>query len=372
MSDHHAHHRRKCRVLAIAAGFAAVFAPASLADVLTVPTDHPTIQAAVDAAANGDEVVVLPGVYSGGDPVVRIANKDVVLRSTAGAAATVIQGDGGRVMELLGTNAATVIEGFTIRNGYDPSDGGAGVLVQGGGPTFRECLFTNNSCGSLTAGDLGGGGMLIQASNPLIERCRFMNNNGGSGGKGGGIAMYASSPVILECRFESNQALPGYGGGLYIGGGSPLIERTLIRGNTATYGGGIRSEFSALTVRSSRISGNGGIFMNGIWTNCSQPPHPTVIDSWICGNAGSQITENPFGDCFGPVTGSIIANACPPCMPTDLDGSGVVGFDDLAILLADWNAGGASDLDLDGTVGFSDLVILLAAWDQWCVGDQIY
>ncbi len=53
-----------------------------------------------------------------------------------------------------------------------------------------------------------------------------------------------------------------------------------------------------------------------------------------------------------------------PASGADLDGNGVVGSGDLAILLAAWGpcAGCAADLDGDGVVGPSDLAILLAAW----------
>lgn len=47
----------------------------------------------------------------------------------------------------------------------------------------------------------------------------------------------------------------------------------------------------------------------------------------------------------------------------DLDGDGLVGPSDLAILLGAWGStGGPADLDGDGSVGASDLAILLGAW----------
>ena len=50
----------------------------------------------------------------------------------------------------------------------------------------------------------------------------------------------------------------------------------------------------------------------------------------------------------------------------DLDGDGVVGFQDLVALLALWGPCAdpcPADLNGDGDVGFSDLTQLLAAWD---------
>jgi hypothetical protein len=52
----------------------------------------------------------------------------------------------------------------------------------------------------------------------------------------------------------------------------------------------------------------------------------------------------------------------PPC-EGDLDGNGVVGNGDLALMLAAWRAGGTTgDLDGNGVVSGTDLGILLDLW----------
>jgi hypothetical protein len=54
-----------------------------------------------------------------------------------------------------------------------------------------------------------------------------------------------------------------------------------------------------------------------------------------------------------------------PLVLGDLNGDGVVGNIDLAILLGAWGSiGGPADLDGDGVVGNTDLAILLGAWSQ--------
>ncbi len=55
---------------------------------------------------------------------------------------------------------------------------------------------------------------------------------------------------------------------------------------------------------------------------------------------------------------------CGDTIPGDLDGDGVVGPADLAILLGQWGPcpGCIADLDGDGAVGAADLAILLGAW----------
>lgn len=72
---------------------------------------------------------------------------------------------------------------------------------------------------------------------------------------------------------------------------------------------------------------------------------------------------------FGPVPAIIVEGTFGggPGVPGDLNGDGVVGAADLAILLASWGACPAegdcpADLNGDGTVGAADLAILLASW----------
>lgn len=54
--------------------------------------------------------------------------------------------------------------------------------------------------------------------------------------------------------------------------------------------------------------------------------------------------------------------ACPPPCPADLNGDGLVGAADLAILLGAWGTPGPGDLDGDSSVGPADLGILLGEW----------
>ena len=50
--------------------------------------------------------------------------------------------------------------------------------------------------------------------------------------------------------------------------------------------------------------------------------------------------------------------------PGDVNGDGMINFEDLLILLASWGPcpGCRSDLDDDGMVGFTDLLQMLSLW----------
>src|SRR5262245_28165934 len=81
-----------------------------------VPADFQTIQAAINAAANGDTVIVAPGIYREN---INFRGKLITLRSDAGPDATTIDGGATDVVVTFSTGegASAVISGFTIRNG---------------------------------------------------------------------------------------------------------------------------------------------------------------------------------------------------------------------------------------------------------------
>ena len=98
--------------------------------------DFDNIQAAIDAASDGDEIVVMPGTYTGtGDYAVNMNGKAILLRSQNGAEDTIISGQGQRVVIHCGNNetASTIISGFKIIDGNS---------TFGGGNTMRDsCLI---------------------------------------------------------------------------------------------------------------------------------------------------------------------------------------------------------------------------------------
>ena len=60
-------------------------------DAVNVPGDFPTIQQAVDAAADGDTVCVAPGTWTG---QVSLEGRALTLVGGGGSAATILDGDG--------------------------------------------------------------------------------------------------------------------------------------------------------------------------------------------------------------------------------------------------------------------------------------
>jgi parallel beta-helix repeat protein len=242
---------------------------ASYAAVIHVPADQPTIQAAINAAQNGDTVVVAPGTYFEN---INFSGKAIRVTSSSGYALTIIDGIFNYQSVVTfdtGEGLHSVLDGFTIQHGSGVNYGG-GVSISNASPTVSHNLIKNNSCGP------GGGGVGLYFSSALIENNVISSNTLTlSGGNGGGIVVVGGAPQILGNTIENNTAPIGSGGGVMLmGESSPTLQNNIIHGNVAaglhpfTFGGGIyiESANNALLVQNliyNNIAGQGsGIYLS--------------------------------------------------------------------------------------------------------------
>lgn len=261
----------RCELLGVALGVSMVIS--AWADTLEVPAEFPTIQGAIDAAVDGDEVVVSPGTYL---EQIDLLGKAIVLRSTDGPDVTIIDAEqAGTVVTCEnGETPATVIEGFTITGGE--AFEGAGMRCIGASPTIRDTVFlANEAKGIYPETPKGGGIMIVGPASMLFERCRFelctaksTRNEGdviyGLGGGvyatdctlefascefvdnvageyGGGLRAENSSVTVSRCSFDRNQALRRSGGAIGVSGGGLICVASNFVDNRGAHGGAISS-----------------------------------------------------------------------------------------------------------------------------------
>ncbi|MEY2715233.1 MAG: hypothetical protein RIT24_1576 [Planctomycetota bacterium] len=171
------------------------------------------IQDAVNAAANGDTVLVYPGTYtSTNSEVVNLLGKAITLQASVvydvnvPATHATIDGQDARrcIVATLNETNQTVVRGLRIWRGR--ASAGGGMYVVNGSPRIEDCWFSSNVA---TGGVASGGGLRFLNSTSMIQDCFFQSNSAGA--EGGAIFNAGGAIVVSGCEFRGNTAPRGGG-----------------------------------------------------------------------------------------------------------------------------------------------------------------
>jgi len=283
--------------------------------IINVPSNYSTIQAAINAASNGDIIVVSPGVYN---ESINFNGKAITVTSinpsdTEIVRHTVIRavGQSSVVTFSSGESRQSVLKGFTLSGGYgtvNPSFGsriywGGGIYCCNSSPTIKDNIISSNIS---PKGDDGstygyGSGIACIGSGALISGNIITANDGYAGG---GISVYLGNARIISNLVFANSAI--IGGGAALLGGGEFINNTVVR-NMADNAGNVYAAFGMSTgqcvvfsnIISNATSGGGiclddpGAIKNIAYNNVWQNVGGNYIGVEDCNGLNGNISQDP-------------------------------------------------------------------------------
>ena len=260
-------------------------------DTIRVPSEHATIQAAINACTNGDLILIAQGVYNenlnANGKEFAIASEYILSCDTTDIYETVIQGGGGRGLSI-GLEEHIKVIGLTFTGCSE------GIYFQGNGPAawhydlyFSNLRLVGNS-------SFGIHGYLWRSGNYLLNS--HIANNGSHG-----VQMINKGALYIgECLIENNG-----GHGIYNRQCGFLATHSKILDNG---GDGVYSTYwgAGFTQNRCIIAGNGGDGIHSKNSGAQQVYNCTILNngqyglrgtvaaknSIIFGNAGVHLVDN--------------------------------------------------------------------------------
>ena len=273
-----------------------------------VPSEYTTIQDAVDAAPSGAIVLVAPGTYAPFD----FRSKQIVVRSAAGAATTIIDAAGlpmSAVVFGAGSPMQATLRGFTIRPG-------AGSFINPASPSYR-----------------GGGGCFLLDGSGQIEDCVFVGGASGCG-YGGGVWSTNGSIAVRRCSFESI-GVEHYGGAIAV---HPRFSSVTVSGEPE----GTRVLIEDCTIRNCSSFNVGGIDIRLFtdWTVGNMSGRVVVRRCEFFGNSSSVHGRDILAAGFGGADPAALARL-EDC---------VFGSSGTVVQMGYYDAAGGGTMEVDGCV----------------------
>ncbi len=279
----------------------------AVAAVIRVPEDWATIQSGIDAAGDGDSVIVAPGVYSGdGNRDLDFLGKLLSLVGREGSRRTVIDCGGSEEDPHRGFHfhrgegpEARVI-GLTVRNGFASGPfpacyGGGALCDSASSPTFEDCCYMNNA-----SSHFGGGMVCFRGATPTLRNVAFVGNSAKNNGGGLGCKM-TGSPVLRDVVFAGNSAQRG--GGLWCFQASPTLTNVTFWDNEAGMAGAaIWLNASPLVMENAIVASNRG--QDAV--RCDSGPASSFVRCVLFGNTAGN--EENLSACLEDASGVFSAD----------------------------------------------------------------
>lgn len=273
--------------------------------VINVPADQSSVQAGIDAAVDGDTVLVAPGTYVENilvqDKIILLTSYFMYEHDPSYIFSTILDGsspsnsDSASVVRLTGYVVDTnmILQGFTItkgtgtvwfdEHGFGTYREGGGILCALGEPTIQYNLIIDNEAinttggltsaggGGIRSGDadlhilnnmilhnrgLYGAGIVINFGRGRIKNNVIAYNTGGNHYAGSGIWKYGNggTAIIENNTIAFNESTQG-GGGVYIWSTSAILRNNIIWGNKAPAAAQIRNGSASITVINCDVQG---------------------------------------------------------------------------------------------------------------------
>lgn len=261
------------------------------------------IQGAIDAAADGDTILVKTGSYPG----FTITDKGVTVIADTGQNVCIL---GSVRVANLAPHRDVLLDGLLIvvpTGAYSTDQRALRLIENAGSIRVEECFLQGSSCGGPGPCSGGDGTKLEQNTDVVFARCEIL---GGSGGFGGwGMYSWNSRVAAYDSRFQggpggnlgssSSECEEPHGGlGAYLGGGQTTF---LLASGSAFFGGdgGIGGTAPHIFCHCGNDAGSGGSglvssvpnslhLLDGTFAGGHAGPIPDCVDccSWPGGTGG--------------------------------------------------------------------------------------
>jgi predicted outer membrane repeat protein len=289
----------------LATSFVFVAAEGATVSVCRAGCDFSTVAEAMDAAAPGDTIRVLSGIYSER----LVVEKDLTIEGED-PEETVLDGSDQGTVITVARGVTVEISGVTVTHGAGSAGGStndAGGIHNLGTLTLRSSVVAENTAPEDPSGTGKGGGIRNDGDLELFD-CRLSGNT--AAGRGGG-AFNTGTLLVRESTLCANTASGG--GGIFNEGQLEVSASTFVDNRATEDGGAILTEGTCVlvnsTVSANHAERNGG----GLAVRPgSMPVAPTsLIHSTIADNdaLNRQGGAGVYNESSTPVTleGTIIA-----------------------------------------------------------------